>query len=349
MIIVIIAGGSGTRLWPLSTPSFPKHLLSLTGERSMLQTTYDRAAKVADSVYIVTESGHADELRAQLPELAPEAFIVEPGRRGTASCIVAALDCLARRHDAEEPIAFIHADHHVRDAEGFARSFIIAAAAAKEKRSIALVGVEPTNPATGFGYIEKGEPIRLDSIVHYVCDFKEKPDFDTARNYVESGRYLWNCGYFVGTLTIFLGAMQKHAPVLYENFQKLQDINEDAKRYNDTYLSFENETIDIALIEKVDNLLAVPATFDWMDVGSFKDLHDANPSDEAGNFCKGKDIYPLEVENAFIRNEEDKPVAVIGLDNIVVVNTKHGILVARKDMSQRVGDIAKAIQKAKAT
>ncbi len=343
MIIVIIAGGSGTRLWPLSTSNFPKHLLSLTGERSLLQNTYDRAAKVADSVYVVTEAGHADDLKTQLPQLGEDAFIVEPGRRGTASCIVAALDRLARHHQTDEPIAFIHADHHVRDAEGFARSFIIAANAAKEKNMITLVGVEPTYPAVGFGYIEKSDPIRIDSIVHNVAAFKEKPDFYTARDYVESGRYLWNCGYFVGTLSIFTEAMQTHAPTLFTNFQRLQAVNDEVA-YKDTYLSFENDAIDYALIEKVDNLLAVPATFDWMDVGSFKDLHEANPSDEQGNFCMGDSIYQLEVENAFIRNDEQKPVAVIGLDNIVVVNTPHGVLVTRKDMSQRVGEVAKQIQ-----
>lgn len=344
MIIVIIAGGSGTRLWPLSTPKYPKHLLSLTGERSMLQQTYDRAAKLADHIYVVTEAGHAEELKAQLPELDEKAFIVEPGRRGTAGCIVAALNHLTAYHPADEPIAFGPADHHVRDAEGFVRSFTIAASAAKEKGMITLVGVEPTYPATGFGYIEKSEPIRLDSIVHHVAAFKEKPDFDTAREYVESGRYLWNCGYFVGTLEIFLGAMQAKAPALYANFQKLQAVGNDQQQYNDVYLGFENDTIDYALIEKLDNLLAVPATFDWMDVGSFGELHQANTSDAAGNFFKGQDIYPLEVENAYVVNEETKPVAVIGLDNIVVVNTRHGVLVARKDMSQRVGEVAKQVQ-----
>ncbi|RYE38647.1 MAG: mannose-1-phosphate guanylyltransferase, partial [Sphingobacteriales bacterium] len=123
MITVIIAGGSGTRLWPLSTPKFPKHLLSLTGEKSILQMTYERAKHLGDSVYVVTEASHSDHVKEQLPELSEEAFIIEPGRRGTAHCIVMSLDYIARRHGHLEQIAFISADHSIRDTAGFARSF----------------------------------------------------------------------------------------------------------------------------------------------------------------------------------------------------------------------------------
>ena len=126
MIVVIIAGGSGTRLWPLSTSDYPKHLLSLVGDRSLLQSTYDRATHLSETVYVMTEAGHAHHVREQLPELADDSFIIEPGRRGTANCIIMALDVISRRHDSDEPIAFIHADHQVRDIEGFKRSFDIA-------------------------------------------------------------------------------------------------------------------------------------------------------------------------------------------------------------------------------
>lgn len=345
MIVVIVAGGSGTRLWPLSTPEHPKHLLALTGERSLTQQTYDRATNIADTIYIVTEAGHADDIKAQLPELKDEHFIVEPARRGTASCIVMALEHIARKHDHDEAIAFIHADHHVRDTEGFARSFMIAAASSKDMGRIALVGVEPTYPSTGFGYIEKSDPIRIDSIVHHVAAFKEKPDFETAREYVDSGRYLWNCGYFVASLDVFIDEMKKHSKEMLGKYKKLEAAKDDKVAYEKAYLAFENDTIDYALIEKVDNLLSIPATFDWIDVGSFKDLHGANPADEAGCYAQGDAIHTLEVENSYIRNEETKPLAVIGLDNVVVVNTPDGILVARKDMSQRVGEIAKKLAK----
>lgn len=346
MITVIIAGGSGTRLWPLSTSEYPKQLLKLIGDRTMVQQAYDRAKKLGDTVYVVTEASHAGHIKEQLPELPAEAFLVEPGRRGTAHCIVFALDAISRTHDHNDPIAFIHADHHVRDAAGFARSFAVAARISQEKNSIALIGIEPTYPATGFGYIERDGVISEDSSAYGVESFKEKPDYETALKYVDSGNYLWNCGYFVGSVNTFLNEMERSAPELKAHYGQLAEIAElGSDSYNGVYSAFDNQVIDIALIEKAQDLAVVSASFDWMDVGSFKDLHDVVPRDKQGNYTLGSKIFALDTENVYVRNEEEKPVAVIGLDNIIVVNTPNGILVARKDMSYRVGEVAKQLQK----
>jgi mannose-1-phosphate guanylyltransferase len=346
MITVIIAGGSGTRLWPLSTHSNPKQLLKLTNEKSMVQNTYERAKRLSDDVYVVPDISHADALKAQLPELGEDHFVVEPGRRGTANCIVAALAHISKRHDHDEPIAFIHADHHIRDVEGFVHSFEEAAEASVRRSEIALIGIEPTYPATGFGYIERDGELEDAEGTFRVQSFKEKPDFETAREYMSSGRYLWNCGYFVGSVSTFLSEMERYAPELKTNFDQLNTIEDQkSEEYKNTYLSFENEVIDVALIEKSKSLIVVPAGFDWMDVGNFKDLHEANASDEQGNHFRGENVHNIEVENAYVRNEEpEKHIALIGVDNIVVVNTPTGILVARKDLSHRVGEIAKKIQ-----
>lgn len=345
MIIVIIAGGSGTRLWPLSTPDYPKHLLKLTSDKSILQMTYSRAKRLGDAVYVVTEASHAQHVKEQLSELADDAFIIEPGRRGTAHCIIMALDYIARRHDHDEPIAFISADHHIRDTEGFVRSFHVAGKVSTDKREITLIGIEPTFPATGFGYIERDGVIDADSGVYNVESFKEKPDYDTAQGYVQSGNYLWNCGYFVGSVNTFLGETRRSSPDLYAHYKTLASVSDAATdEYTDTYLGFDNQVIDIALIEKAQSLAVVSANFDWMDVGSFKDLHNVVNRDKDGNYFKGKGINPIDVENVYVRNEEEKPIAVIGLDNIVVVNTPHGILVARKDVSHLTGEVAKKLQ-----
>lgn len=346
MITVIIAGGSGTRLWPLSTPEYPKHLLSLTGEKSILQMTYDRAKRLGDAIYVVTEASHSDHVKQQLSELPEESFIIEAGRRGTAHCIVMSIDYIARRHDHSEPIAFISADHSIRDIAGFARSFSLAAKVSTEKNEIALIGIEPTFPATGFGYIERDGVIDADAGVYDVESFKEKPDFDTAKKYVASGNYLWNCGYFVGSVDTFVNEMERSAPELKKSYEELAAISDPTSQaYAEAYLALDNQVIDIALIEKAKNLAVVSASFDWMDVGNFKDLHEANQSDKDNNYFKGENIHDIEVQNAFIRNEDpNKHIAVIGLDNIVVVNTKEGILISRKDLSPRVGEIAKKIQ-----
>jgi mannose-1-phosphate guanylyltransferase/mannose-6-phosphate isomerase len=345
MITVIIAGGSGTRLWPLSTPKYPKHLLKLTSEKTMLQTAYDRASRLGDLVYIVTEASHSDEVRSQLPELTRDKFLIEPGRRGTANCIVFALDVISRTHDKDEPIAFIHADHYVRDIGGFARSFALAGKTSAKNNEITLIGIEPTFPSTGFGYIQRDGSIGTHLSVFNVESFKEKPDFETAKKYVASGNYLWNCGYFVGSVNTFLDEMRLSAPELEDNYKRLSSISKvGSDEYNDAYLSFDNQVIDIALIEKAKNLAVVSATFDWMDVGSFKDLHDVVPQDQQGNYSSGENIHMLDTENVYVRNEEDKPIAVIGLNNVVVVNTPDGILVSRKDVSHRTGEVAKKLQ-----
>jgi mannose-1-phosphate guanylyltransferase len=342
MIVVIIAGGSGTRLWPLSTSDYPKQLLALAGEKTMVQNTYHRASMMSDKVYVVPDISHAHHIKEQLPELDEDRFIVEPGRRGTANCIVAALAHISKRHDKDEAIVFLSADHHIRDTEGFVKSFILAGEMSTKYKEIALIGIEPTYPATGFGYIERDDEIEGQVNVHKVHSFKEKPDFNTAKQYIAAGRYLWNCGYFVGSVNTFLREMEESAPELKENYEKLLAIDDtNSEDYKETYLSFENEVIDRALIEKAKNLAVVSASFDWMDLGSFKDLHTANESDEKGNHVRGDNVHPEEVENAYIRNEEDKPVIVIGLDNVAIVNTPAGVLVARKDLSQKVGDIVK--------
>jgi len=345
MITVIIAGGSGTRLWPLSTPEYPKHLLKLTGERTMLQTAYARASRIGDTIYVVTEASHSDHVREQLPEVPAENFIIEPGRRGTAHCIVMALDVIARRHDKAEPVAFIHSDHHVRDIAGFVRSFNVAGRVSAERSAITLIGIEPSFPATGFGYIERNGAIDADSGVYSVESFKEKPDYETAQNYLNAGNYLWNCGYFVGSVDTFLNEMERSAPELMASYQTLSALDDPTSAaYRQAYLGLDNQVIDIALIEKAQSLAVVSASFDWMDVGSFKDLHDVVERDEAGNYFGGEGINPIDVENVYIRNEEAKPIAVIGLDNVVVVNTPDGILVARKDVSHRTGEVAKKLQ-----
>jgi len=336
MITVIIAGGSGTRLWPLSTSDYPKHLLTLTGDRSLLQSAYDRATKVGDTVYVVTEASHAHHVREQLPELPSGHFLIEPGRRGTGSCIVFALDVIGRTRDNDEPIAFVHSDHTIRDIEGYAHSLRTAAKASVDTNKVTLIGIEPTFPATGFGYIERDGEIESTG-AYNIESFKEKPDYDTAKAYVRAGKYLWNCGYFVGSVNTFLSEIAAVAPDLKQSYDALSAVSEPmSDDYNQTYLTFNDLVIDYSLAERSHNLAVVPASFDWMDVGSFKDLHEANESDIQGNFFKGNEIYDIELENAFVHNEEDKPVVVIGLDNVVVVNTPNGILVSRKDLSQRV-------------
>jgi len=344
VIVVINAGGSGSRLWPLSTPDYPKHLLQLTGRDSLLQEAYQRAKQLSDHIYIVTEASHAHHVREQLQELSAEAFIIEPGRRGTAGCIVAGLHYVAARHGSDEPIAFLHADHVIRDIEGFAYSFKLAAEASTEHNKITLIGIEPTSPSSAFGYIQKNGKVNDSGLLYSVKGFTEKPDFEHAKDYVRSGRYLWNCGYFVGSVHTFESALKKFSPLWYKNYQQLTGTK-DAANYKKTYLSFESDAIDYTLMEHDTELLVVPASFDWMDVGSFSDVHAAVGTDEIGNHVNCEKIALIDVENSLIINHEPhKQIGIIGLDNVVVINTKHGLLITRKDQDQKVKDVVNKLK-----
>lgn len=340
MIAVIIAGGSGTRLWPLSTSDYPKHLLNIDGgQDSLLQSTYDRARLLGDAVYVLTEAGHVQHVKDQLPGLNPSNFIVEPARRGTASCIVQALVEISKQHDHAEPIAFMHADHFIRDKQGFAETVKRAAEVSTANNRLVLIGISPEYPASSFGYIKKGQ--QLDGSETFKVDgFKEKPDKATAETYLASGNYLWNGGYFVASINTFLREMQEFAPELRHNYDRLLVASQN--KYEQTYLGFENIAIDYALIEKVSDLLVIPAQFDWMDVGSFNDLHAVLESDERGNATLGN-VELESVSGSIIQNYEDKPIAVIGLDNIAVINTPKGIVITHKDSVQKVGEISKRL------
>jgi mannose-1-phosphate guanylyltransferase len=207
---------------------------------------------------------------------------------------------------------------------------------------IVLIGAEPDYPSTNFGYIERGELVEDQTFTYKVKSFKEKPDFETAKSYIRAGNYLWNCGYFVGSIATFIKSIKKQSNELYKNFIKLSSAK--AGTYDELYKSLRNETIDYALIEKLDNLLVVPASFDWMDIGSFNDLSNALGGDELGNNIQGN-VVTEDVDNSLIQNHENKPLAVIGLDNVVVVNTKDGLIVLRKDLAIKVKEITNRISK----
>jgi len=345
VITIIIAGGSGTRLWPLSTPDYPKHLLKINGsEASLLQNTYKRVKDISRAVYVITEKGHANHIKDQLPELKDDSFIIEPARRGTASCILSGLVRVHKEYGEAESVVFLAADHYIRDTKGFAHTYKLAADISTANNRIVLVGIEPDYPSTGFGYIKKGDLFDEEHFVLKVHSFKEKPDFATAQKYLKIGDYLWNSGTFVGSVGTFVEKMKHFAPGLFESYESLSAAKT-KNDFNDEYLKLENVAIDYALMEKTKDLLVLPASFDWMDLGSYQDLHKAVESNEKGNHSHGPNIELEGVTNSYVQNHEQKPVAVIGLDNIAVINSPNGLLVTRKDLAQAVGDVSKRFKK----
>lgn len=342
MIVVIIAGGSGTRLWPLSTHNYPKHLLRLTNENSLLQNTYSRVSKLTDPerIFVVSEASHSDHVVEQLSEVPEENILIEPARRGTASCFLLAMKAIKERGLDDQAIFFLWSDHIIRDLRGFATTARHAGELAEEKGRIVFVGVEPTYASTGLGYMEKGD--RLPDGFKQVFELKqfvEKPDKKTATHYFRSGDYLWNTGYLISTRSTLEREIKARNKRLWDDYQALLKSDDTEK----TYLGFESEAIDKALSEKVDDGLVVPAAFDWLDIGSFHDLHGVSEQDDDGNYNYGDNVELEQVSNSYVRNEQGLPVAVIGLDNVAVVATEHGILVTNKTYAQKVGEVSKRV------
>jgi mannose-1-phosphate guanylyltransferase len=342
MIVVIIAGGSGTRLWPLSTHSYPKHLLNLVDDKSLLQNTVNRVLQVtsSDKVFVIPEISHAHHVQDQLKEIPKKNIIPEPGRRGTASCFLLALSEIKKRKLPDEPVLFLWSDHLVRNADGFASTMLKAGEIAQSEAKLVFIGVNPTYPSTGFGYMERDGKVKGWRDAYNLMSFKEKPAKKTAEQYIATGKYLWNTGYLVGTLSTFEREMSGQSERLNKDYIALYESQDRDK----TYLSFQSESIDTALSEKVKDAIVVTGSFDWADLGSFKDLHDVSLKDDAGNHVKGEHVELESTTNSYIRNDTDAAVAVIGLDNVVVINTPHGMLVTNKNYAQKVGDVAKRLQ-----
>lgn len=341
VIVIIIAGGSGTRLWPLSTKDYPKHLLKLTNDKSLLQNTYGRVKSLTDDIFVVSEASHIEHVYKQLPEVPHKNIIVEPARRGTASCVIFALSELKKREFPDQPVLFLWADHLIRDKREFVVIAKQAAKLAETHGQLVFMGVEPSYPSTGFGYIQKGERLKNGfKNVFKLKQFVEKPDRATAEHYFQCGEYLWNTGYLTGTIQAFERELKQRAPRLWSGYQTLLKSSKPEKEY----LDFASEPIDTALSEHIPDALVVPGTFDWVDVGSFHDLHGISHQDDDGNHTIGDNIELERVSNSYVRNEQNLPLAVIGLDNVAVVATKNGVLVTNKTYAQKVGDISKRLQ-----
>jgi len=346
--VVILAGGEGTRLWPISTSEKPKQFMKLVDkDRSILKTTYDRLSKAYKDIYIIVQQKQEIFVKNQIPELNSDHIITIPKNKDTALGIIIALDYLSRHGTKEDDIiSFVPSDHYVTEEDNYNNTIYRAAKTSKENSNITLIGLKITHPATQFGYIEKNELSNLD--YYGVTSFKEKPDYETAVKYQKSGKYYWNSGMFVAPLGVFIDTINKYSSNMSHNYKALNNVKKMySKEYLSIYETLEGRSIDYDLIERVDNLKMIEATFNWMDIGSFKQIHELSDNDEDGNYYDSSKHYLIDVKDSYIRSDSKKPIAIIGLKNIVVVETEDGILVSDISMSQEAGNISKMLQKNK--
>jgi mannose-1-phosphate guanylyltransferase/mannose-6-phosphate isomerase len=342
---VILCGGSGSRLWPLSRPERPKQFLPLLSERSLLQEMLLRLKGLPDCAAPVLLCNHqhrflaAEQARAAAVE--PQVLLLEPVARDTAPAIASAALHLAEQ-DAEALLLVLAADIFLADAAAFHETVARAAQAAKAGYLVAF-GLTPTRPETGFGYIEQGAPL-ADAFA--IARFTEKPDLDTAREYLDSGRYLWNSGLFLFPAALLLREMETHCPeVLHYSRQALANARRDAdfcRLEENAFAACPALSIDRAVMEKTDRGAVVPAAFGWSDVGSWGTLWEEGTKDPQGNVARGE-IVSYDTHDSYIR-AETRLVATVGVDNLIVVETADAILVARKDRAQDVRQVVLRLQ-----
>ena len=347
MFVSVLAGGSGTRLWPLSRTNHPKQFLRLTGDRSLLQETIDRVLPLVpiQQIAVVTEHTQAAEVARELPDLPPANILAEPLQRGTATALgLAAL--WVQRQNPREVIVSLHSDHLIGDPDAFRQTLLAAVEAASDGRHLLTLGIRPTEPATSYGYIRVGQPIApAGSLTYYrVDEFVEKPDRPRAERYLADGSYLWNSGIFVWRVDTFL---QRFAELLPDTFKRLQEIAAELDRPDGKealariYPTIQSQTIDVGIMERADNVAVIPAAFPWSDVGSWAELLEVLPADSEGNVVRGTHIG-LDTQRSLIF-ALTKPVATIGLSDLVIVDTPDVLLVCPRDRAQAVKQLVERL------
>ncbi len=343
---VIMAGGGGTRLWPLSRKAKPKQMLRLLDERSLFQTAIDRLDGIfpPERILVVTVEDQASELLEQCPVIPEENFLLEPMPRGTASVVGLAAIVLQKR-DPEAVMAILTSDHIIGNEEGF-RHLLLSAYEVAQEGHLVTLGIKPTFPATGYGYIHRGNKLGLflGLEVYEAIRFIEKPDQDRARVMLAEGDYAWNSGMFVWRVDKILGEFETQIPALFTSLSEIDSAlgtSRESETIYDQWSHIEPETIDYGIMEGANQVAVIPAVgLDWSDVGSWDSLFDVIKGDQEGNIVMGGKHIGLETSNSLVYvTQEHRLIVTIGVEDLVVVDTGDVLLVCHKEQAQEVRKI----------
>ena len=363
--IVIMAGGSGTRFWPLSREAMPKQLLRIDGEETLIQQTIIRVRPLipTDHIHIVTNKSQADQIRYQVPELNRDNFIIERAAKNTAAAIGLAAVYL-NHHNVDSVMGILPADHVIKNKEAFLDTMECAFTTAGEGYLV-TIGIKPVRPETGYGYIHAGERINSSipplekggkggfetggvglSDVFHVDRFTEKPDIDTAKKYVADGHYFWNSGMFVWKTSVIISEIERHMPSLGAGLKEIRSAigsSDESSVISRVFAGLESVSIDYGIMEKSDKVVVIQADLGWSDVGSWTALDDISSKDARGNVIAGN-VVDIESRNSIIY-ASNRLVATAGLKDMVVVDTEDATLVCHKDRAQDVKKIVDELKK----
>ena len=346
-LAVIPAGGAGTRLWPRSRRSRPKHVLPL-GEhgRPLLLEAFERARSVADDVYVLTEARQREIIEAVLPDIDEQHLILEPTARGTTNAYGLAALALSEK-DPEAVMIAMPADHVVRGTPLVRRTVRAAIKAAATSDSLVTVGLKPTFPSTGLGYIHA--PGRASAAPLRVRRFVEKPKLAEARRFIKEGGYYWNLAWFAWRLPVLLGELSRHTPKRLAVLRKVLALRRagDENRAVELYNRLPADVIDRSVMEKTDKLLLVPATFEWADIGNWSEMGDRVHADPRGNSVEGEAVL-VDTRGSLILGDR-RLVAAIGLEDMIIVDTEDAVLVLPRSRAQDVKKVVDALRRARKT
>lgn len=345
MKAVILAGGGGTRLWPLSTPEKPKQFQKLVSDKTMIEETVERLDFLrAEDIYIAINERHLELVKELCPNIPLKNIIIEPALRDTAPCIGLASTIIAKRHPGEV-MAVIYADHLIKNKEEFQSKLKLAEKLALEKNSLNIIEVEATEPNINYGYVKLGSLVDAtnNSEVYQLDCFKEKPDLATAKKFLEEGNYLWNTGLYVWKAETILEYYKKYQPETYEKLQSLVDEKgEISPQIKDIYSSLEKNSLDYAIMEKIetDKVLIIKADLGWSDIGSFKAIWEELTKSKEENVTRGETRL-IGCSGCLIYADNNEPVAGISLSDTIIIDSPNGLLVCNKEDSKRVKDLNK--------
>lgn len=349
--VVIMAGGIGSRFWPMSRTNFPKQFLDILNiGKTLIQTTYDRFSSFIpnENIYVVTSEEYVNIVKKQLPHLPLQNILAEPSRKNTAPCI-AYISFKLSLLDPNALLIVAPADHLISDNIAFTKVCFEALAFVKKHNAFITLGITPTYPNTGYGYIQYEEP-SVSHNVYKVKTFTEKPNLELAKTFIASGEFLWNAGIFVWQVKNILIAFEKYLPEVYELFATQKEkfnTPEEEKALLEIYPFSTTISIDFGIMEKADNVYVIPSSFGWSDLGTWNSAYENLHKDKHANAVAGSNVMLIDTSNSIVHAPENKLVVLQGLRDYIVVDTGDVLLVCKKEKEQEIKEFVGDIKRQK--